>query len=175
MQPQRAIRFLLTLAGCALLSACATPSPVAGSFRAVTPRQAQHSSAYDHLKVRWGGVLIGTEPKTHRTCFTVMALPLNHQGWPQSENGQANEGRFIACASGFYDPQQYRAGRKITFIGTITGHDTRKIGGYDYVYPVLHATTVHLWPKRSKAPQVIYMNGFWGPYMPCGPWPAWGC
>lgn len=171
------LRLAMIALGCVALSACATQSPVAGKFRPVTPRQAQSTTVYNKLTVRWGGVLIHTQPQAKQTCFTVMGLPLTEQGWPVSRQGQANEGRFIACAHGFFDPQQYKPGRRITFIGKITGHRTRKVGGFPYHYPVMQASKVHLWPKRRyrRPPDVIYLNGFMGPYVPCPAWPPGAC
>lgn len=171
------VRWVVAAGACALLAACATPSPVAGEFRPVTPRQAQHTDVYNHLTVRWGGVLISTRPKASETCFTVLSLPLTGQGWPESDSGQANQGRFIACARGFHDPQQYRPGRRITFIGPITGHVTRKVGGYAYRYPTMKARKVHLWPKSlyRRPPDVIYINGLMNPYPPCMGWPPGAC
>lgn len=77
----------------ALLSGCATITPVSGTFPKIAPEQAQ-SGRDDGKIVRWGGKLIETQPEEHQTCFTVLGEPLRHNGQPKSEKGEAHTGRF---------------------------------------------------------------------------------
>ncbi|MGC9161388.1 Slp family lipoprotein [Acidithiobacillus sp.] len=170
------IRHYLPLCAAALmaLGGCATVTPVSGSYPPITPRQAQ-SGAENGKLVRWGGTLIQTTPQSSETCFTVMSLPLRHDGRPRLGEEKSELGRFIACAPGFYDPVLYSASREITFVGIVTGVKTEKVGAYDYPYPLLSASTVYLWPvaKPQPAQSTVFVNGGWGPW---GWWggPGWG-
>lgn len=155
------------------LSGCATMSPVAGNFPPITPRQSQ-TGIENGKQVRWGGTIIRTQPKASQTCFQVLSFPLNSQGRPKTGRGVNDQGRFLACAPGFYDPDLYSPGRSATFIGTITGVRTIKVGEFPYPYPKLEASRVYLWPLRPmRVTQNVYVNnGFgwwWG-----GPYPWWG-
>ncbi|MCK9188539.1 Slp family lipoprotein [Acidithiobacillus sp.] len=162
-----------------VLGGCETVTPVSGQFPPITPHQAQAGAEGGKL-VRWGGTLIQAQPKAQETCFTVMALPLRQDGRPYLGQKRFDEGRFIACAPGFYDPVLYAAGREITFVGTVTGVHVEKIGGYEYPYPNLQASTVYLWPVEEPEPttSTVFINGGWygGPWGPWGWWggPGWG-
>ncbi|AEM47229.1 outer membrane lipoprotein Slp [Acidithiobacillus ferrivorans SS3] len=160
-----------------VLGGCATVTPVSGQFPPITPHQAQTGAENGKL-VRWGGILIQARPKAQETCFTVMALPLRQDGRPYQGQKKFDEGRFIACAPGFYDPALYAAGRELTFVGTVTGVQVEKVGGYAYPYPQLQASTVYLWPLEVPEPatSTVFINGGWGggPWGPWGPWGWWG-
>ncbi len=164
-------RLLFLLSVVLGLTGCATFSPVAGRFPPVTPRQAQ-AGGHNGTVVRWGGTLIHTETESSQTCFTVLAFPLDSAGRPRLGRESADEGRFLACVPGFYDPQLYAPGREVTVIGAIRGIAEKKVGGFSYHYPRLAVTTVHLWPLKrpERIHQSFYMNGGWG--WPGGYW--WG-
>lgn len=166
----------LALLGVAFLSGCATITPVSGTFPKISPHEAQSGMAQGKT-VRWGGKLIETQPEAHDTCFTVLGEPLHQDGRPKSEKGEAHNGRFLACATGFYDPMLYREGREITFIGRVEGITHRKIGQYNYAYPKLAASTVYLWPLEPVARPVqeqVYMNAGFGFYPGWWYGPGWG-
>jgi len=153
----------------ASLAACATvPTPLRGDYPALTPRDpgAQGQS------VRWGGEIIRVEPKADTTCFEILARALDAATRPIRRD--TSQGRFVACHPGFYDPEDYERGREVTVVGRVTGTDHGKVGEFDYAYPHVDATDIHLWPKR--VPHTPYydpwMYGFgpgwygpgWGPY-----------
>ncbi|WP_049620850.1 Slp family lipoprotein [Frateuria defendens] len=174
MSPSR----LIPLAGATvLLAACATvPQPLQGTYTDVSTSSAQQGGA-GGTKVRWGGEIIKTEPGPQNTCFFVLSRPLDSQARPKTGDNGANQGRFVACRNGFYDPEVFVRGREITVTGTLHGTVSQKIGEYEYAYPRVEADVVYLWPKRPL--YVNYPPGFydpfwgpgWGPYW--GPW-GWG-
>jgi len=160
----------------ALLSACATlPSPLAGNFPPITPHEAQ-SGTENGQSVRWGGEIIQTNPKATQTCFTVLGYPLHADGRPKLRQQASDQGRFLACAPGFYDPTIYAAGREVTFIGTITGVQKQKVGAYEYPYPTIEASKVYLWPMPRPRPAEtsVFINGGWGWGGPGWGWGWWG-
>ena len=49
----------------------------------------------------------------------------------------------------------FSAGREITVTGSITGFETRKVGDYDYRYPIVAADVVYLWPVRQDTRVIV--------------------
>ena len=151
----------LTLAAAiALLGGCATiPQPLTGNYASLTTADAQQGGGAN-TRVRWGGEIIRTEPGPRQTCFFLLSRPLNSQARPESGKDGENQGRFVACRAGFYDPVVFTPGRKLTVTGTLQGTMTQQVGKYDYAYPRVAADVVYLWPRRP-----IYRNAYnpyWG-------------
>lgn len=145
------------------LGACATvPVPLQGSFVASTPKAAPEVGE----TVRWGGEVIGVEPKSNTTCVEVLAHELGSTARPIDTKHSA--GRFLACQSGFIEPGDYPKGREVTVIGRLSGTVTGRVGEFDYVYPRVAATTMYLWPKRVPRGSG-YGPGFYDPFWG-GPW-----
>ena len=164
----------MALAGL-LLSSCMMPPPAlrdGGTFADITVAQAQqHELSGQH--VRWGGTIIKVTPHENQTCLEIVSRPLDDEARPVATD--ETFGRFLACSSGFYDPEVYREGRKVTIIGTLESSVVGKIGELSYHYPKVAAETVYLWPKLQP-PRYVYqpIDPFWYPYYgpwPYGPWP----
>jgi outer membrane lipoprotein len=171
----------LTLAAAlALLAGCASiPKPLEGNYTDVSTTSAQQGGA-GGTHVRWGGQIIKTEPGESQTCFYLMARPLDGQARPEGGNAGDNQGRFVACRSGFYDPEVFTRGREVTVTGTLHGTVSEKVGDYDYAYPRVEAEVVYLWPKRPiMVDYPGYYDPFWGPgwgpgYYGYGGFGGWG-
>lgn len=163
----------LTLAAAiALLGGCASiPQPLAGNYASVSTTSAQQGGA-GGSRVRWGGQIIKTEPGQQETCFYLISRPLDAQARPEGGSAGDNEGRFVACRSGFYDPEVFTRGREVTVTGTLHGTVTQKVGDYDYAYPRVDADVVYLWPKR--VPMAAYPPGYYDPFWGPGWGPGWG-
>ena len=147
----------LALAGCA-----SPPKPLQGQFSQVTPEQAVQRQGLGEV-VRWGGRIVAVEPGSQSSCFEVVAAPLTASGRPQDVDRSL--GRFLACRSGFYDPEVFMAGRDITISGTVESFETRKVGNYDYRYPRVAAEVVYLWPERRDVDVRMvdpFYRGFYG-------------
>ena len=162
----------LTLAAAiALLSGCVTiPQPLQGTYTNVTTASAQQGGAGGN-RIRWGGEIIKTEPGPQETCFYLLSRPLDSQARPVRGSDGENQGRFVACRTGFYDPEVFTRGRELTITGTLHGTVSQKVGDYDYAYPRVEADVVYLWPKRVvNYGYPGYYDPFWG-----GPWgPGYG-
>lgn len=129
------------------LAACATaPAPLRGEFSALSPDAARDAGVREH--VRWGGVIAAVEPGSDRTCFQVVGRELDTYARPRQSDSSA--GRFIACRSGFYDPQVFAEGREVTVTGRVDGSETRLIGEYSYAHPRVAADVIYLWPERRE-------------------------
>jgi outer membrane lipoprotein len=142
-----------------LLSACTTiPEQLKGDYVALTPDNTGEANL--QTPVRWGGVILETRPENNYTCFEVLSRKLQTSMRPQ-DNDQAS-GRFIACKPGFYDPEIFEKGREVTLTGKIIHMDTRKVGEYDYHFPVVDIEFMILWPERVDR---IYYD-YYGMYPP---------
>jgi len=152
------IGILLILAGCAT-----TPAPLQGNFASITQQQAQQEN-HQGQRVRWGGEVIKTTPGKTETCFEILGHRLGDTGRPQT--GDDNQGRFIGCAKGFYEPDVYAKGREVTVVGTLGTPVTQKIGEFDYRYPRVLIEQLYLWPKPPKTYPVPpgYYSPFYDPF-----------
>lgn len=149
--------FVAGLAGCVR-----PPVPLRGMYEPLTVGDVQ-ANASTGSRVRWGGSIVAVTPRADETCLEIVSHPLDGGARPLETDD--TEGRFIACAPGFYDPAVYEKGREVTVVGTITGAIDGKIGERPYRFPRVDALHVHLWPKRE--PTVVYRpayDPFWYPY-----------
>ena len=158
-----AVVSLLALIGVAL--GCAVPPPelAGGPFPEIGIADARRDEALG-TRVRWGGTIVRVEPRRDETCFEIVRRPLGAQARPHATDD--TDGRFLACAPGFYDPAIYAENREVTVIGTLRRPIVRNIGDYEYVYPRLEAESVYLWPEREPYPvyRDPYYDPFWSPF-----------
>lgn len=142
-----------------LLSVGCTSIPVQleGDYTSLTPQNATETDI--KTAVRWGGVVLETRPEEDFTCFEVLSRQLNKSMRPVYSDQDG--GRFIACKPGFYDPEVFEKGREVTLTGEILYMDTRKVGEYDYRYPVVDIKFMSLWPVRRER---LYVYGPYYPY-----------
>ena len=158
------LKLIVVGGACLILAACASvPQPLKGEFASVVPRDAAQA---DGSHVRWGGEIVRTEPEATRTCIYALSRPLNSRARPMYKS--ESMGRFVACRQGFYDPEIFAKGRDITVTGTLNGTLSRKVGQYDYPYPLVEADSIYLWPVIQPLPPGGYYNPyfydpFWGP------------
>ncbi len=151
----------------ALLSGCASVPPAAlrGTPATLTPQQSLTQAATGQT-VRWGGEIIQTLPGKDETCFEIISRPLDSAARPLlGDNTQ--QGRFIACSKGFYDPEIYAKERELTVIGRLESPTEGKIGEYQYRYPRVRIDSLYLWPLRIKgydAPPYYYRDPFYDPF-----------
>lgn len=167
-KPALAAAFTLALAACATI-----PAPLQGQFSATMPRDATANPGSGEA-VRWGGEIIDVDPGAEQTCFEILGRRLDATARPVTRD--PSEGRFLACRSGFYDPEEFERGREITIVGRLSGSERRKVGDFDYTYPRVAADTIYLWPERPLYVPSPYYYDPWGPWWGYGPYwgPYWG-
>ena len=115
----------------------------------ITPRSAV--AELDMVRdqtVLWGGVILATSNMETLTRLEVLAYPLNSDQLPQLEREPL--GRFLLEREGFLDPATYAEGRLLTTTGTVVRSDRGQVGSVEYVYPVIEASEVYLWPRDSE-------------------------
>ena len=142
-----------------LLSACTTvPEQLKGDYPALDPQNTSENNL--QTTVRWGGVILETRPEDGHTCFEILSRELEKSMRP--DDTDKSTGRFIACKAGFYDPEVFVKNREVTITGKLIYIDVRKIGEFDYNFPVIDIGFISLWPERRQA---IYYD-YWGAYPP---------
>jgi outer membrane lipoprotein len=125
---------------------------------------------YQGRTVILGGDIIAVENQKSSTVLTVLDRPLNFRDRPQDSD--ASEGRFLVKVSRYLEPFVFAPGRTVTVAGTVAGTETFPLGKTTYVYVVLEAKQVYLWPKeRHYFPPYYDADSPWYPY---GYDPFWG-
>ena len=168
------LSLLASAVGACALGACAKPPTMlsGGPFAEISVLEAQTRDLAGQ-RVRWGGSIVVTTPERDATCFEIVSRPLDREARPRRTD--QSDGRFLACANGFFDPAVYAAGREATVVGALQTPTVGKIGEYEYRYPRVAAEHVFLWPKREPVePYYVYgpwPDPFWYPFW--RPWPYW--
>lgn len=153
----------VVLGGCASIPEdirTAAPGPDVAAARA---NPGQHTGA----KVRWGGTISEVRNLENLTVITVVARPLDRRGEPLGD--RRAQGRFLAEVGRFLDPEEYKAGRRITVTGRFTGIKQGKIDQYVYDYPVVRAQHLYMWreyARRDRYPYDPYYHRFRHWYSP---------
>ena len=131
-----------------LVSACATPYDIGNADPRVTPVEAAKDvpGMLNHT-VAWGGLITITKNLKDKTEIEVVAYPLDSENRPNRDASPT--GRFLVIQSGYLEIADYAPGRLITVVGTVTETRVGKVGEAKYVYPVVAATKLRLWPKPS--------------------------
>ncbi len=135
---------LLVVAGCAGKPAFET-SRVASD---VSPARviAQPVPHLDKI-VLWGGLILNTHNREASTQIEILAYPLNSSQRPSLD--QAPQGRFIVEHQGYLEPVTYAQGRQLSVLGKVSTTRPGKVGDSDYLYPVIDAEQLKLWPESS--------------------------
>lgn len=150
---------MIPLTAVLLLAGCVTaPKALQGQYTPIEPGDAVRAGNTGAL-VRWGGRIVSVDPQAAQSCFEVVGVRLGQDGRPLARD--QSSGRFLACRTGFYEPEIFQAGREVTITGRIDSFEHRKVGDYDYRYPRLAADVVYLWPERKDVAVIIERSPFW--------------
>ena len=134
-----------------LLNACASGPgfDTAKVDLAVTPRSAvAEIPATSDQTILWGGVILNTRNQESLTRLEILAYPLNRKQMPLRNRDPL--GRFILENKNFLEPTSYAEGRMVTVVGKVARSEAGKVGGTDYVYPVIDVSELHLWSLDSE-------------------------
>jgi outer membrane lipoprotein len=152
---------LLFLAGCAVVPE--TLEPVPEVQPGVAEVRANPEAAVGQTVV-WGGVIAELSNRADGARLEIVARPLAGDARPRAD--ESSLGRFRAFYPDFLEPEVYSRGREVTVRGEITGVAEGRIDEFPYVFPEVQASSVHLWPRPPREPQVIYRDPFWDPWWP---------
>ncbi|TVP79828.1 Slp family lipoprotein [Thioalkalivibrio sp.] len=127
------------------LGACATPplAPPDPAEVQVTPRAAV-IEGLPSAEQLWGGVIVGLHNRVDYTMLEVVSYPLRNQ---EPRTSRMTDGRFRLEVRDFLDPVDYRTGRRITARGPVERTEVGRIGEVEYVFPVMFASELYLWPE----------------------------
>ncbi len=142
---------LAMLCAALLLAACATTPPIdmTGAETGLTPAEAvANIERARGRRVAWGGAIVQTRNLKDITEIEVLSYPLDRSGRPQTD-GDAGR-RFLVVRQGYLESADYRNGRLLTAVGTVSETRSGLVGEAPYVYPVLQATDLYLWPVASR-------------------------
>ena len=131
-----------------LVAGCATPYDIGNADPRVTPVEAAKDVAgmLNHT-VAWGGLIAAAKNLKDQTELEVVGYPLDTENRPDSN--AAPTGRFLAIQPGYLETADYAPGRLITVVGTVTETRRGTVGEAPYVYPVVAASQLRLWPKPT--------------------------
>jgi outer membrane lipoprotein len=140
------IFFIMFLTGCATGISQQSRSKVtyAGTFSELqkTP------DVYKDEIIMLGGKILETNVSSTLSQLTVLQLELGNNGQPV--NFDQSNGRFIVQSKQFLDPAIYQKAMLLTLVGKLKGSEVRAIGGFDYVYPLVEAIEIKLWPNEIQ-------------------------
>lgn len=151
------LRTTVLAMACAITAACATPVfNDTGNLSAVVASDVQQSpDRYAGTEVIWGGRIIKVENREQTTEVEIVAYPLDRDQQPQPDSPTV--GRFMLVLPGFVEPFDYPAGRHLSVRGVIDGARLGHVDEHDYLYPLLRAKEVTVWPwgfMFDKRPRV---------------------
>jgi outer membrane lipoprotein len=144
-----AFRLTLALLLAGLAAGCAGANHISPALRAeAVPVDFRELVADpDRFKgetVILGGVILESEPGPEGTLLTILQTRTEEGERPGE--AETSQGRFMALAKGFLDPELYAAGRQVTVAGKVEGKRTAQVKGFSYTYPLIAAEQVYLWP-----------------------------
>lgn len=140
------MRTLVLTAALATLTACATPPIQTGSPARLdlAPYQVAADHALPVEDVLWGGMVVEVRNAADHSEMEVLAYPLDRAQRPRLQ--APTQGRFIARMPGYVERYDYPQGRFVTLRGKVVARREGMIDERLYVYPVVDAAQVHLWP-----------------------------
>lgn len=145
------MRLLTALLAPLLLAACASgPLDAENAETDVLPREAALAGGAEGRRVLWGGTVVGVTNEAEETLIEVLGYPLGRDQRPDTDRGAT--GRFLIREAGFLDPADYAPGREVSVVGTLAGTRAGRVGEHAYTYPVVSASQLELWPRRSSVP-----------------------
>ena len=147
--------FVLVLA--AMAGGCATP--VFNNLPhtvGVAPHDVQAGVAdYSGREILWGGRIVRVQNLEYTTEVEVVSYPLDRERQPRTD--LPTQGRFLLALPGFAEPYDYQAGRHLTVHGVLAGMRSGRVQDHEYLYPLVNARAVHVWPwgfMFDKKPQI---------------------
>jgi outer membrane lipoprotein len=112
--------------------------------------------AYVSEVVMLGGKILEIKVSSTSSELTVLQLALGRSGRPA--NLDQSEDRFLVRSEQFLDPATYQKGMLLTVVGILKGRRIRAIGSLDYVYPIVEAIEIKLWPKEIQTQPALHFG-----------------
>ncbi|MHB8743734.1 MAG: Slp family lipoprotein [Sulfuricaulis sp.] len=137
------------LMGMLLIDSCTTAYDIGNADPRVTPVEVTKDVAgmLNHT-VAWGGLIIASKNLEDKSELELVGYPLDSEHRPNHD--ARSIGRFLVIQPGYLETADFAPGRLITVVGTVMETRTDAVGQTKYVYPVVIASKLHLWPKLSR-------------------------
>ncbi len=142
-----------------LLSACSSLPPKISNPPAEDLQLKQVALDVDRYigkTVRWGGKIIKVNNDDKFSTVQVLHYPLNSSGRPKTE--QTSQGRFIIKSKKFLDPEIYKEGKLVTFVGLVQSKTTIQIDQKALLLPVVNSFDSHIWSSRVLGTSHYYIG-----------------
>ncbi len=110
----------------------------------------------------WGGTIANVTHAVEGSYLEVVQNPLDSRD--EVKETDVSHGRFLVLSKTFLDPLLYKRGRVVSVAGVLSGTRQGKIGGLNYLYPVLSAEEMHLFSERRTpafVPSISIGVGGW--------------
>lgn len=138
---------VLALAGCATGPRYDTAGVDTGLTAA---RVSAAPDAHNGARIVWGGVIVTTRNMPDHSEMEILSYPLN--GAQRPDTGSGDQGRFLARTSRYLEGVDYAPGRRITVSGRVDKTLEGKVGEAPYVFPLIRAEQMYLWPRDGDTP-----------------------
>ncbi len=153
---------VMGLLGLAVLGGCAV-SPFAPSIvqdrglRVAPAAVVTRPGSYVGRPVLWGGRILASQNLSASTELTVLAYPLDSVGEPRLDRPAL--GRFVIREAGYLETVDFAPNRLVSVYGGIAGVRSGQVGEKPYLYPVVQAQKLYLWPPGHPRPAVQFGIG----------------
>ena len=107
--------------------------------------------------VQWAGVIVSSANQPQQTQIEVLGHQVQENGRPDLSGPTL--GRFLILSPGYLETLDYAPGRLVTVVGSLGRPREGRIGESPYLYPVVWARQLHLWPP---APGYVWPTFYLG-------------
>lgn len=135
----------------ALLAGCAAGPQfdTVGTDPALTPAAVvPDMEAKRGTAVIWGGVIVATTNLRNGTRLELLGYPLNRSQRP--DIAAPAQGRFLVYWPEYLESVDFAAGRQLSVRGRLDGLESGQVGQSRYLYPVVAAERLWLWPRPGE-------------------------
>ena len=148
------LRLFLILMLLGLVMSCVSSPEFnsSGVDKSLTPQSVIAEPAQNIGKLAlWGGTILDSRNLKNATQIEVLAYPLDSSQRPLRDKKPL--GRFIISHPGYLELASYPQGRLISVLGIVGDSQKGKVGEIQYIYPVIRAQQLHLWPLNDERRQ----------------------
>ena len=143
-----------------LTAACSTTPKLMlnGVNKSLTPETVlEEFPTYQFNKVIWGGLIVNSQNLVKGSLLEILTYPLDSKHKPNTQEKPL--GRFLIQHPDYLETMNYTTGRHITVIGLL--FEVRKgfINEAQYLYPVVNAEQLHLWPTNDPQSDTQFYFG----------------
>lgn len=158
MRARKLLFFWVLVLTAGALTACARPVfDPGGAATDLTPSlAAERIAAAEGRRVIWGGRIVASRNLRDSTELVVLGYPLERSQRPDTRGRPV--GRFIAVYPGYLETGIFARDRLVTVDARVRGREVRPVGEASYLYPLVSAEAVHLWPEGHESGSDVHFG-----------------